>query len=130
MADVQRRFSERLRAKNNTDTEGMNEQVKEFEDTERLLTENGNMGEKDQAQTGSIHDIKIAGRTFNKVILVTHLNIFLYSTCFWIQIGTLPVSIFLHVNFFLSYKGYVGPMSRVTSRALKDLHIIMCLNSD
>lgn len=34
----------------------------------------------------------IAGRTFKVVSLITHLNICLYATCFWIQIGALPVS--------------------------------------
>lgn len=27
-----------------------------------------------------------------RVIIITHINIFLYATCFWIQNGTLPVS--------------------------------------
>ncbi|KAK6187074.1 hypothetical protein SNE40_006322 [Patella caerulea] len=36
------------------------------------------------------HMIKIAGRKFHKVILVTHFNVFLYATCFWIQQGVLP----------------------------------------
>lgn len=35
-------------------------------------------------------DIAIGKWKFNKVILSTHFNIFLYATCFWIQIGTLP----------------------------------------
>lgn len=35
-------------------------------------------------------DVRLFGWTINKVILTTHLNIFLYSTCFWIQTGTLP----------------------------------------
>ena len=40
------------------------------------------------------YTLRIAGRTFNSVILITHLNICLYATCFWIQIGALPVSMF------------------------------------
>lgn len=40
----------------------------------------------------SSSDIAIGKWKFNKVILSTHFNIFLYATCFWIQIGTLPVS--------------------------------------
>ena len=27
-----------------------------------------------------------------RTILTTHVNVFLYATCFWIQIGVLPVS--------------------------------------
>ena len=38
-------------------------------------------------------DVTIFGWKFNKVIAVTHINIFLYATCFWIQTGTLPVGI-------------------------------------
>ena len=38
-------------------------------------------------------DVTVFGWTFNKVIAVTHFNIFLYATCFWIQTGTLPVGI-------------------------------------
>ncbi|KAK3588585.1 hypothetical protein CHS0354_001911 [Potamilus streckersoni] len=36
------------------------------------------------------HKIQLFGRDFNKIILVTHINIFLYAACFWIQTGTLP----------------------------------------
>jgi hypothetical protein len=36
-------------------------------------------------------EIRIGKWKFNRVILSTHFNIFLYATCFWIQIGTLPV---------------------------------------
>ncbi|KAH3709493.1 solute carrier family 22 member 18-like [Dreissena polymorpha] len=36
------------------------------------------------------HNINVFRWTLNKVILMTHVNIFLYSTCFWIQSGTLP----------------------------------------
>ncbi|XP_045181173.2 solute carrier family 22 member 18-like [Mercenaria mercenaria] len=36
------------------------------------------------------NEIHLFGWTFNKVILLTHVNIFLYSACFWIQTGTLP----------------------------------------
>lgn len=39
------------------------------------------------------NDVTIGKWKFNKVILSTHFNIFLYATCFWIQIGTLPVSL-------------------------------------
>ncbi|XP_076083439.1 solute carrier family 22 member 18-like [Mytilus galloprovincialis] len=35
-------------------------------------------------------EVKVFGWRFNKAVFVTHINIFLYSTCFWIQTGTLP----------------------------------------
>ena len=38
-------------------------------------------------------EVKVFGWRFNKAVFVTHINIFLYSTCFWIQTGTLPVFI-------------------------------------
>lgn len=40
----------------------------------------------------SLPSVRIWGRAYNLVILITHLNICLYATCFWIQIGALPVS--------------------------------------
>ncbi|XP_052763678.1 solute carrier family 22 member 18-like isoform X2 [Mya arenaria] len=36
------------------------------------------------------HNIRVFKWSLHKVIIITHFNIFLYSTCFWIQIGTLP----------------------------------------
>ena len=36
--------------------------------------------------------VKIFNFKVHKVVLVVHINIFLYATCFWIQTGTLPVS--------------------------------------
>lgn len=30
--------------------------------------------------------------TRTRVLFITHFNVFLYATCFWIQIGVLPVS--------------------------------------
>lgn len=59
-------------------------------DTKNLLS-----GEKpaiNMANRG--RDIHLFGWSFNKVILLTHVNIFLYSACFWIQNGTLPVCCF------------------------------------
>ena len=44
-----------------------------------------------EATPHSANVIKILRWSFNKVVFVTHINIFLYSTCFWIQTGTLPV---------------------------------------
>lgn len=35
-------------------------------------------------------DFRLFRWILNKVIFTTHINIFLYSTCFWIQTGTLP----------------------------------------
>ncbi|XP_041361794.1 solute carrier family 22 member 18-like [Gigantopelta aegis] len=34
--------------------------------------------------------VKIFNFKVHKVVLVVHINIFLYATCFWIQTGTLP----------------------------------------
>lgn len=36
-------------------------------------------------------DIYLFGWRFRRAVFVTHLNILMYSTCFWIQTGTLPV---------------------------------------
>ena len=47
---------------------------------------------KDEESGRGSETVTIAGRTFNYVILTTHVNIFLYATCFWIQTGALPVS--------------------------------------
>ena len=49
---------------------------------------------EDNLQGGAISNMEVTifGWKFNKVIAVTHINIFLYATCFWIQTGTLPVS--------------------------------------
>lgn len=59
-------------------------------DTKNLLS-----GEKpaiSMANRG--HNIHVFGWSLNRVILLTHVNIFLYSACFWIQNGTLPVCCF------------------------------------
>ena len=37
-------------------------------------------------------EIRIGRKSFNKAVLVTHINIFLYSCCFWIQQAVFPVS--------------------------------------
>ncbi|CAL1535727.1 unnamed protein product [Lymnaea stagnalis] len=34
--------------------------------------------------------VRIFGRSFNKVVLMTHFNIFLYSTAFWVQNAVFP----------------------------------------
>lgn len=57
---------------------------------EPLLKETGDMRNQ---ESGSV---RLFGWNLNKVIIVTHVNIFLYSTCFWIQTGTLPVSITIY----------------------------------
>lgn len=49
--------------------------------------------EKSIASPHHASEIRIGKWKINKVILSTHFNIFLYATCFWIQIGTLPVSL-------------------------------------
>ncbi|KAH3709494.1 solute carrier family 22 member 18-like isoform X2 [Dreissena polymorpha] len=38
------------------------------------------------------HNIHVFRWTLNKVILMTHVNLLLYSTCLWIQSGTLPLA--------------------------------------
>ena len=48
-------------------------------------------GEDHQRERISNMNVTVFGWTFNKVIAVIHLNIFLYATCFWIQTGTMPV---------------------------------------
>ena len=52
--------------------------------------------EKEQGR----YAVTIWGRTFNSVMLMVHFNIFLYAMCFWIQTGTLPVSM-LNQNYGL-----------------------------
>lgn len=46
-----------------------------------------NYGEKNEKEHQSLQLQRAVER---RVVLTTHLNIFLYSTCFWIQNGTLP----------------------------------------
>lgn len=41
-----------------------------------------------------------------RTILTTHLNIFLYSSCFWIQTGTLPVSLNMCVSCIYIYDSH------------------------
>lgn len=58
----------------------------DFTDKQNLLN-----GEKSASNMETKHkEITILGWSLNRVILITHLNIFLYSACFWIQTGTLP----------------------------------------
>ncbi|ELU12622.1 hypothetical protein CAPTEDRAFT_166600 [Capitella teleta] len=38
----------------------------------------------------SFRTVRIGGRSFKVTSIITHLNICLYATCFWIQIGALP----------------------------------------
>ena len=37
-----------------------------------------------------------------RTVLITHVNVCLYATCFWIQIGVLPVSMILLLVFSIS----------------------------
>ncbi|KAL3889099.1 hypothetical protein ACJMK2_001455 [Sinanodonta woodiana] len=55
---------------------------------EKAREDNGQQSTELPLRTG--HMIRLFGRDFNTVILVTHINIFLYASCFWIQTGTLP----------------------------------------
>ncbi|KAL3889020.1 hypothetical protein ACJMK2_001379 [Sinanodonta woodiana] len=55
---------------------------------EKAREDNGQQSTELPLRTG--HTIRLFGRDFNTVILVTHINIFLYASCFWIQTGTLP----------------------------------------
>ena len=56
------------------------------------LAEDGENGDSAASAESNMHTVTIAGRTFNKVVMMTHFNIFLYAACFWIQAGVLPVS--------------------------------------
>lgn len=51
---------------------------------------NGDTTRENMDFKSSSQNIRVFKWKLNKVILITHLNIFLYSTCFWIQNGTLP----------------------------------------
>ncbi|XP_062568913.1 solute carrier family 22 member 18-like [Saccostrea cucullata] len=48
------------------------------------------VSEKNTQLPHSTNEVQIGKWKFNRVIFSTHFNIFLYATCFWIQIGTLP----------------------------------------
>ena len=61
---------------------------------EMKADENGQIEENEASQKpGDKYEMNLFGFKFNTVIAVTHVNIFLYATCFWIQTGALPVSI-------------------------------------
>ncbi len=47
------------------------------------------------------HDVVAGVDVANKnvIFFVTHFNVFLYATCFFIQVGTMPVMIFFYILF-------------------------------
>lgn len=59
----------------------------------------GDGTERDGQKSKNLNrSITIFGRSFNYILLLTHFNIFLYAACFFIQVGTLPVSIVKHIE--------------------------------
>ncbi|XP_069105931.1 LOW QUALITY PROTEIN: solute carrier family 22 member 18-like [Argopecten irradians] len=63
------------------------------EDTEDMKDSKPDFPSASEDETPTMSDssnIKLLGRSFNTVIVATHVNIFLYATCFWIQTGALP----------------------------------------
>ncbi|XP_064597654.1 solute carrier family 22 member 18-like [Liolophura sinensis] len=46
--------------------------------------------QSDAPKMSQYRTLSLFGRTINFVVLVTHILIFLYATCFWIQTGALP----------------------------------------
>ncbi|OWF38856.1 solute carrier family 22 member 18-like [Mizuhopecten yessoensis] len=70
----------------NTDRADMKESSSNKTDTSKLSFAD----EEDKPMMSKSADIKIFGRSFNSTIVATHVNIFLYATCFWIQTGALP----------------------------------------
>ena len=44
------------------------------------------------------NSVNFFGRHFNRFVMVTHINIFLYSCGFWIQLAVFPVSFYLFYN--------------------------------
>lgn len=79
MSSSVRRTSDRLQAKENL-------KASVSQSDELNMTSEG----LDQKDSSDKYEFNMFGRRFNKVILVTHVNIFLYATCFWIQTGALP----------------------------------------
>ncbi|XP_005109387.1 solute carrier family 22 member 18 [Aplysia californica] len=51
---------------------------------------NNEDSKKESAEVSQAATVRIAGYSFNKIVLVAHVNIFLYSTCFWIQNAVFP----------------------------------------
>lgn len=47
----------------------------------------------DDEETGKRNICETCCEPKMRTLLTTHVNVFLYATCFWIQIGVLPVSI-------------------------------------
>ena len=40
-----------------------------------------------------------------RIVLITHFNVFMYATCYWIQSGTLPVCLWVFVCVFVDCGG-------------------------
>lgn len=55
-----------------------------------METSDDKMSTDSQQATEKHDDVHLFGWRFRRAVFVTHLNILLYSTCFWIQTGTLP----------------------------------------
>lgn len=53
-----------------------------------------------ERRTDARSEVIILGYHFDKVVLVTHVNIFLYSCAFWIQQAVVPVSVRTIVGYF------------------------------
>ncbi|XP_033727071.1 solute carrier family 22 member 18-like [Pecten maximus] len=70
----------------NTEREEMKENSFAKADTSRLTFTD----EEDRPAMSKPTNIKLFGWSFNTAIAATHVNIFLYATCFWIQTGALP----------------------------------------
>ena len=52
---------------------------------------------------GDHHDHPPRDPRYKRVLIVTHVNIFLYAMCFWIQNGSLPVNILLYSFSLVKY---------------------------
>ena len=107
MADIQAGYTLRNRtinaslpSKKMEEEQGMNDKESLMGDNQYQYTSKGDQnqysskGDNLVGEGISNMDVSIFGWKFNRVILVTHINIFLYATCFWIQTGTLPVGIY------------------------------------
>lgn len=57
-----------------------------------MMEEEGEADTMEQNSDGNKFPQANGRYSIRTIVFVTHFNIFLYSTCFWIQLGTLPVS--------------------------------------
>ena len=73
--------------------EELENRFERIETTRKLkLQRNNNETEKHGIKTESFPISPEIWDQRNTIFLVTHFNVFLYATCFFIQVGTLPVS--------------------------------------